>query len=66
MSENIVVVSRHMHREEIDLWSEHSFIDSEMRDTCGLSGRLLIGLNWYLFVNRKGVGRYKAAQKLRS
>ncbi len=41
--------------DEIHLRSEESFIDSEIRSTCGLSDRLLIGLYGYLFVNRQEI-----------
>ena len=41
--QRVVVVFIYTVMDEIDLRSEHSTIDSEMRSTCGLSDRTFIG-----------------------
>ncbi len=49
---HMVTHEEHYYMDEIDLRSEQSFIDSEIRCTCGLSERLLIGLYGHVFLNR--------------
>ena len=44
-----------MHMDETDLWYGLSFIDNEMRSTCGLDDRLLIGSDRHVFLNRQGI-----------